>query len=70
MHGTGMKTKILSFTTGKSQRTVINQGAPNNPSPSHYKPNNPSLLTHSVSFPKNNKFAESDTMLNPDPAAY
>ena len=70
MHGTGIKTRALTFTTGKSQRTVINEGAPNNPSPSHYKPNHPSMVTHSVSFPKNDKVVESDTIPFPDPGAY
>lgn len=35
--GMGIKTRSVSFKTGKSERTKINQGVLNNPSPTHYQ---------------------------------
>lgn len=35
--GMGIKTRAVSFTTGKGSRTNINEGVLNNPSPTHYE---------------------------------
>ena len=69
LSGKGVKTRILSVPAGTSQRTDINEGVLNNPSPSHYNPNHPSIVTHSVSFPKNSKQVEHGND-NPDPGYY
>lgn len=70
LSGMGHKTYDLAFTTGKSNRTGINHGVLNNPSPAQYTPNNPNLVTYSVTFPKDGKNTADPEEGNPDPAAY
>lgn len=65
----GIKTRSVSFKTGKSQRTKINHGVLNNPGPTQYN-NAPKHEGISITMSKTQRIDEQSKNFNPEANLY